>query len=101
VVSRQHVGASRDKSATARQVAEVHGQDDPCGRVGSWCTASVARESIVFGTDNDCGVLLMPSTLSAYPQVIWRRLASFRVVKFNVSAAHSRLWSEFDSRQLH
>jgi hypothetical protein len=49
---------------------------------------SVARESIVFGTDNDCGALLMPSTLSAYPQVISRRLASFRVGEFNVSEAH-------------
>jgi hypothetical protein len=38
--------------------------------------------------DNDCGVLLMPSTLSVYPQVISRRLASFRVVEFDVSAAH-------------
>jgi hypothetical protein len=29
VVSRQDVAALRDKSATARHVAEVHGQDDP------------------------------------------------------------------------
>jgi hypothetical protein len=62
---------------------------------------SVARESIVIGTDNDCGVLLMPSTLSAYPQVISRRFAYFRVVKFRVSTVHDHFWSGFDSRQLH
>jgi hypothetical protein len=53
-----------------------------------------------------CGLLngravLMPSTPSPYPQVISRRLASFRVVKFHVSAAHDHFWGGFDSRQLH
>jgi hypothetical protein len=45
--------------------------------------------------------MLMPSTPSAYPQVISRHLASFRVVQFYVSAAHDHFWGGFDSRQLH
>src|SRR5277367_3767942 len=45
--------------------------------------------------------VLMPSTPSAYPHVISRHLASFRVVKFYVSAAHDHFWGGFDSRQLH
>jgi hypothetical protein len=44
---------------------------------------------------------LMPSTLSAYPQVISSRLASFRVVNSAVSAAHADFRAWFDSRQLH
>jgi hypothetical protein len=43
----------------------------------------------------------MPSTPSAYPHVISRHLASFRVFKFYVSAAHDHFWGGFDSRQLH
>ena len=31
---------------------------------------------VVVGVGNDCDVLLMPSTHSAYPQVISRRFAS-------------------------
>src|SRR5277367_4463343 len=45
--------------------------------------------------------VLMPSTPSAYPPVISRHLASFRVVKFYVSAAQVDFWAWFDSRQLH
>jgi hypothetical protein len=44
--------------------------------------------------------VLMSSTHCAYPQVISRHLASFRVVKFHVSAAHDHFWVGFDSRQL-
>jgi hypothetical protein len=47
------------------------------------------------------GVLLMPSTLSASPQVIWRRFASFRVLKSSVYAGDLRFPIGFDSRQLH
>jgi hypothetical protein len=43
----------------------------------------------------------MPSTPSAYPQVISRHLASFRVVKPHLSAAQADFWAGFDSRQLH
>jgi hypothetical protein len=35
--------------------------------------------------------VLMPSTPSAYPQVVSRRLASFRVVKSGISAVHAVL----------
>jgi hypothetical protein len=42
----------------------------------------------------------MASTRSAYRQVVWRRLASFRVLKFRVFAAHGDFWAGFDSRQL-
>src|SRR5271156_3743262 len=45
--------------------------------------------------------VLMPSTPSAYPHVISRHLASFRVVKFCVSAALDHFLGGFDSRQLH
>jgi hypothetical protein len=46
-------------------------------------------------------VVLMPSTPLAYPQVISRRFALFRVVKFSISAVHAVLSAWFDSRQLH
>jgi hypothetical protein len=59
------------------------------------------RERIVFGTDNGCGVLLMSSTPSAYPQVGWRRLASFRIMKFSIYAGQRDFCDGFDSRQLH
>jgi len=45
--------------------------------------------------------LLMPSTPFAYPQVISRRFAYFRVVKMRISAGQRHLCSGFDSRQLH
>jgi hypothetical protein len=45
--------------------------------------------------------VLMPSTPSAYPQVVSRCLASFRVVKSGISAVHAVLCAWFDSRQLH
>jgi hypothetical protein len=35
----------------------------------------------------------MPSTPSAYPQVMSRRFSSFRVVKFHVSAAHTSIFA--------
>ena len=44
---------------------------------------------------------LMASTPSAYPQVVLRTFASFRVVKPSVSAAQPVLCAWFDSRQLH
>ncbi|MDT5252197.1 MAG: hypothetical protein QOH07_1144 [Mycobacterium sp.] len=45
--------------------------------------------------------MLMSSTPLAYPQVISRRLTSFRVANFSVSAAHGDFRGGFDSRQLH
>ena len=45
--------------------------------------------------------VLMPSTPLAYPQVISRCFASFRVVKFSIFAGHADFCAEFDSRQLH
>jgi hypothetical protein len=44
---------------------------------------------------------LMSSTPLAYPQVVSRRLTSFRVANFSVSAAHGDFRGGFDSRQLH
>jgi len=43
----------------------------------------------------------MSSTPFAYPQVISRTFALFRVGKSHVSAAHSYFWDGLDSRQLH
>ncbi len=43
----------------------------------------------------------MPSTPSAYPQVVPRSFACFRVLGFHVSTAQAALWAGFDSRQLH
>jgi len=45
--------------------------------------------------------LLTPSTPFAYPQVVSRRFAYFRVVRFDVSAGQRHFCSGFDSRQLH
>ena len=45
--------------------------------------------------------VLMPSTPLAYPQVAWRRFASFRAANFRISAVHAALCAWFDSRQLH
>ena len=45
--------------------------------------------------------MLMSSTPLAYPQVVSRRLTSFRVANFCVSAAHGDFRGGFDSRQLH
>jgi hypothetical protein len=45
--------------------------------------------------------MLMPSTPSAYPQVDGGHFASFRVLRFSVSAVHAVLCAWFDSRQLH
>ena len=45
--------------------------------------------------------MLMPSTPLAYPQVISRTFASFRVVKYGVSAGQRHSRAGFDSRQLH
>src|SRR6476620_5252707 len=43
----------------------------------------------------------MPSTPDAYPQVISRTFALFRVLKFDVSAGQQDFWAGIDSRQLH
>jgi hypothetical protein len=43
----------------------------------------------------------MPSTPPAYPQVIWRNLASFRVLKSCIFAVQRDFCAWFDSRQLH
>jgi hypothetical protein len=43
----------------------------------------------------------MPSTPAAYPQVVLRCLASFRVVDSAVSAFQHGFCAWFDSRQLH
>jgi hypothetical protein len=43
----------------------------------------------------------MPSTPSAYPQVISGRLASFRVLESEVFPAQGIFCAWFDSRQLH
>jgi hypothetical protein len=45
--------------------------------------------------------LLMPSTPSASPQVVSRRLVSFRVINSTVIPAQVDFWAWFDSRQLH
>ncbi len=45
--------------------------------------------------------VLMPSTPSAYPRVVFARFALFRVVEFGISAGHVDFGSGFDSRQLH
>jgi hypothetical protein len=45
--------------------------------------------------------VLTPSTSFAYPQVVSRTFASFRVSKCDVYAAHQHFCSGFDSRQLH
>jgi hypothetical protein len=49
----------------------------------------------------DVDDLLMPSTPLAYPQVAWRRLASFRVIDSSISAGQLGLCAWFDSRELH
>jgi hypothetical protein len=43
----------------------------------------------------------MPSTPIAYPQVVSRRFAYFRVVGFDISAGQQDFCDGFDSRQLH
>jgi hypothetical protein len=45
--------------------------------------------------------VLMPSTPSAYPQVISGRLTSFRVLEIEVFPARGNFCAWFDSRQLH
>jgi hypothetical protein len=45
--------------------------------------------------------VLTPSTPLAYPQVVSRSFALFRVVKFSVLARKATFCSGFDSRQLH
>jgi hypothetical protein len=45
--------------------------------------------------------VLMPSTRSAYPQVVSRSFASFHVADSTISAAQLALCAWFDSRQLH
>ena len=45
--------------------------------------------------------VLMPSTPFAYPQVVSRAFASFRVVSAAVPAGQRDFCAEFDSRQLH
>ena len=45
--------------------------------------------------------MLMPSTPIAYPQVVSRRFAYFRVVNSDVSAGQAVFCRRFDSRQLH
>jgi hypothetical protein len=45
--------------------------------------------------------VLTPSTTLAYPQVVSRTFALFRVPKFGVSAGQLGFCSGFDSRQLH
>jgi len=50
---------------------------------------------------NSPGPVLTASTPFAYPQVVSRCFACFRVVKSSVFAAHAILCAWFDSRQLH
>lgn len=45
--------------------------------------------------------MLMPSTPFAYPHVVSRTFASFRVLNFYVSAGQGNFCTGFDSRQLH
>ena len=45
--------------------------------------------------------MLTPSTPLAYPQVVSRSFALFRVVNFSVLAGRATFCSGFDSRQLH
>jgi hypothetical protein len=51
-------------------------------------------------TQRHSGVL-MPSTPPAYPHVVLRTFASFRVVKFDISPGQHDFCNGFDSRQLH
>ena len=53
----------------------------------------------VAGRRGDSSVLT--STPFAYPQVVLRTFASFRVLKFSVSTGQRDFYSGFDSRQLH
>jgi hypothetical protein len=69
-----------------------------------WCPARGTKPHAK--SERNCPIegrppVFMPSTPFAYPQVISRRFAYFRVVKFHVSAAHEHFWGGFDSRQLH
>jgi hypothetical protein len=50
----------------------------------------VNHRDLANGADNRGAMLLMPSTRSAYPQVVSLRFAYFRVVRFRVSAAAQR-----------
>jgi hypothetical protein len=43
----------------------------------------------------------MPSTRGAYPQVISRLFASFRIAEYAICAGRALLCAGFDSRQLH
>jgi hypothetical protein len=77
--------------------------------VATWvrrrATAWVLAELALVGSgraEQGLGLkVLMPSTPAAYPQVISRAFASFRVPKFRVSPAQGNFWDGFDSRQLH
>ena len=53
------------------------------------------------GIDDRGAMLLMPSTLSAYPQVISRSFAPFPVPRSAISAGQPDFHGGFDSRQLH
>ena len=68
---------------------------DPCPE------GEVSRSAGLRPRPQDHPVLLMPSTRFAYPQVVWRTFASFRVVNSDVSSVQRDFCSGFDSRQLH
>jgi len=70
----------------------------PYGTVRVSLKTSVASSGYQPQGDRD---MLTPSTPAAYPQVVSRRFAHFRVVKFGVSAGQLDFWDWFDSRQLH
>jgi hypothetical protein len=61
-------------------------------RATAWVVAELA--SVGSGrAEQGLGLkVLMPSTPAAYPQVISRAFASFRVPKFRVSAAQGNFW---------
>ena len=46
-------------------------------------------------------MVLTPSTPVAYPLVVSRTFASFRIARFSVPAGQGDFGSGFDSRQLH
>ena len=61
----------------------------------------IAMSAIRRGRRVDDVALSTPSTRFAYSQVFSRAFASFRVVRFDVSAGQRHFCSGFDSRQLH
>src|SRR5277367_189802 len=94
VADRHRVIVTKSDRSSCDQPGTVHtalAEVESVGGGGNSLAASSGRRSLV----------LMPSTPSAYPQVVSRRFASSRVPKICISAAQGDFWKGFDSRQLH